>query len=153
MNLPAILCDKCSYWHLGGEACPHCALAPRAIAVEPPVVQPPVDNSAERKTAPIGSGVLDYFPAALWEVAKISYWGNEKHNPGEPLHDARGKSTDDVDCLLRHLAERGTWDTIITKDGRTAKVRHSAAVAWRALRLLQRECEAEGAPIARGAKP
>jgi hypothetical protein len=29
---------------------------------------------------------LDYFPDALAAVAQISYQGNQKHNPGEPLH-------------------------------------------------------------------
>ena len=111
----------------------------------------PADDSAERKTAPVATGCVDYFPDALWAVAELSYWGNEKHNPGEPVHDARGKSQDDADCLLRHFTQRGTWDTLTLKDGRIVRVRHSAAVAWRALRILQKECEADGAPLARGA--
>ncbi len=110
------------------------------------------DDSAERKAAPLASGCFDYFPDALWEVARLSYFGNEKHNPGEPLHDARGKSADDADCLLRHFKDRGKWDTYELADGRTVKVRHSAAVAWRALRILQKECEADGAPLAPGAR-
>ena len=110
-----------------------------------------VDDSAERKTAPVATGCVDYFPDALWAVAELSYWGTEKHHPGEPVHDARGKSQDDADCLLRHFTQRGTWDTLTLKDGRTVRVRHSAAVAWRALRILQKECEAAGAPLARGA--
>jgi hypothetical protein len=88
--------------------------------------------------------VLDYFPAALAEVAKVSFHGNQQHNPGEPLHWARGKSTDQADTIVRHYLERGKIDT----DG----MRHSAKLAWRALALLQLELEAEGAPIARGAK-
>lgn len=109
------------------------------------------DDSKLRKEAPIASGVFDYFPDALWEVARCSWAGNEKHNPGEHLHDARGKSKDDADCLMRHFKDRGKWDEIITKDGRRIPVRHSAAVAWRALRILQKECEADGAPLAPGA--
>lgn len=101
-------------------------------------------DAAERKGIPIASGVLDYFPAALAEVAKLSKAGNDQHNPGQPLHWARGKSNDHADTLVRHLLERGTRDT----DG----MRHSAKLAWRALALLQMELEAEGAPIARGAK-
>ena len=88
--------------------------------------------------------MLDYFTSALIEVAKVSFEGNKQHNPGEPLHWARGKSTDQADTLLRHFVERGTLDT----DG----VRHSAKMAWRALALLQLELEAAGAPLARGAK-
>lgn len=99
----------------------------------------------ERKGIPITSGVLDYFPAALAEVAKVSKAGNDQHNPGQPLHWARGKSTDQADTLVRHLMERGTVDT----DG----MRHSAKLAWRALALLQIELEEAGeAPVARGAR-
>jgi hypothetical protein len=103
----------------------------------------PVEAS-ERKKIPIATGVLDYFPAALAEIAKISYRGNEQHNPGEPLHWARNKSTDQDDTIIRHFLERGKLDS----DG----MRHSAKLAWRVLALLQLELEAEGAPLARGAK-
>lgn len=101
-------------------------------------------DSAARKTIPIATGVLDYFPAALAAIAELSRIGNDKHNPGEPLHWARGKSSDHADCIMRHLAERGTVDT----DG----LSHSVKVAWRALALLQEELEAKGAPLARGAR-
>lgn len=101
-------------------------------------------DAASRKAIPIGSGCLDYFPSALIEVAKVSKAGNDQHNPGEPLHWARGKSTDHSDTIIRHWMERGKLDV----DGQ----RHSAKLAWRALALLQMELEAEGAPMARGAK-
>jgi hypothetical protein len=90
-------------------------------------------NPNKRKEMPICSGVLDYFPLALAEVAKASKAGNDQHNPGQPLFWNRDKSTDHADCLLRHLVERGTTDT----DG----VPHSAKVAWRALAILQLEME------------
>ena len=103
-------------------------------------------DSAGRKAVPLASGVLDYFPAALVEVARVSKAGNDKHNPGEPLHHARSKSTDHADSLLRHLVDRGKVDE---ETGQ----RHSAEVAWRALALLQQELEDEGlAPLARGAR-
>lgn len=103
----------------------------------------PTDAKA-RKAIPIATGVIDYFPAAIAEIAKLSKVGNDQHNPGEPLHWARGKSTDHPDTLMRHFLERGTFDT----DG----VRHSVKMAWRALALLQMELEADGAPVARGAR-
>lgn len=103
----------------------------------------PTDPAA-RKDIPIGSGVLDYFPAALAEIAKVSKAGNDQHNPGEPLHWAREKSTDQFDTIVRHLMERGTID----KDGQ----RHTAKAAWRVLALLQLELEEAGAPMARGAR-
>lgn len=94
-----------------------------------------VSDTKERKTYPITSGVLDYFPDAIMEVAHVSFVGNEQHNPGTPLHWDRTKSQDEADALSRHLLQRGTIDT----DG----VRHSAKMAWRALALLQKEIEQE----------
>ena len=88
-----------------------------------------------RKAAPITTGVLDYFPMALAEVARVSKAGNDQHNPGEPLHWARGKSSDHADCIARHLIERGRVDV----DGQL----HTAKLAWRVLALLQEELEAE----------
>lgn len=101
-------------------------------------------DAAARKALPLFSGVLAYFPAALAEVARLSAKGNDQHNPGAALHWDRAKSGDEADALVRHLLEHGTVDT----DG----IRHSAKVAWRALALLQKELEAEGAPLARGAR-
>lgn len=90
-------------------------------------------NPELRKALPICTGVLDYFPDAIAAVAECSKIGNDQHNPGQPLHWAREKSTDHADCLVRHLMERGTRDL----DG----IRHTAKVAWRALALLQLEIE------------
>lgn len=92
-----------------------------------------VTNPKERKGLPITTGVLDYFPDAIAAVAEVSRIGNDQHNPGQPLHWAKEKSTDHADCITRHLLDRGMFDT----DG----VRHSAKVAWRALALLQTEIE------------
>lgn len=105
----------------------------------------PVD-AAMRKALPLCTGVFDYFPLALLAVAEISRAGNDQHNPGQPLHWARGKSGDESDAMLRHLMDRGKIDS----DG----LRHSAKMAWRALALLQKELEqAQGLPISRGSKP
>ncbi len=100
------------------------------------------DTSENRKRYPIARGLLDYFPDACAAVAEVSFLGNEKHNPGEPMHWARGKSMDHADCISRHLVERGGFDTI-TIGGVDYKVRHSAALAWRGFALLQEELEAE----------
>jgi len=98
-----------------------------------------------RKATPIFSGVLRYFPDALAEVAALSHAGNEKHNPGEPLHWARSKSTDQLDCVMRHLMEAGTVDT----DG----FYHDVKVAWRALANLQELLErVRGLPISPGSR-
>ena len=109
-------------------------------------------DSAHRKRFPLTTGLLDYFPDACAGVAEVSYLGNAKHNPGEPMHHARGKSMDHADCILRHLSERGGFDIIVV-DGVEHKVRHSAAMAWRAMALCQEEIEQEmGLPLPRGAK-
>lgn len=93
------------------------------------------DDSAARKTYPMYSGLLQYFPAALAAVANHSHRGNAKHNPGQPLHHDRAKSDDEPDALVRHLME-GDY----------------VGCAWRALSLLQKDCEAKGAPIAPAAR-
>lgn len=95
----------------------------------------PMNEAQQRKSRPIATGVLDYFPDALLAVAETSKVGNDQHNPGQPLHWSKDKSSDHADALLRHLIDRGTRDS----DG----IRHSAKVAWRALALLQVEIEAE----------
>lgn len=93
------------------------------------------EDPAIRKATPITTGVLDYFPRALAAVAQCSKAGNDQHNPGQPLHWAREKSTDHADCIARHLIDRHTVDT----DG----IRHAAKLAWRALALLETILEAE----------
>ncbi len=107
---------------------------PRAKSPQNVLRELPQDREA-RKVTPIATGVLDYFPLALAAVARVSKAGNDQHNPGEPLHWNRGKSSDHADCIIRHLLERGLIDT----DG----MRHSAKTAWRALALLQEELENE----------
>lgn len=103
-------------------------------------------DAAARKQAPMAEGLLWYFPDALAAVAAVSKRGNDQHNPGQPMHHARGKSTDHADCILRHLAHAGQRDA----DG----VRETAKVAWRALALLQEEIEGDyGLPLPRNAWP
>ena len=93
------------------------------------------DIAAERKATPVYSGVIKYFPDALQEVARVSYIGNEQHNPGQPLHWDRSKSQDELDALSRHLTDHATVD--MDGDG----CLHLAKVAWRALAALQKHLE------------
>lgn len=100
---------------------------------------------ATRKGTPMVTGVLDYFPDALAAVSRLSKKANDKHNPGEPMHWARGKSDDHVDCLARHLTDRGTIDEEVDE-------LHDVHVAWRALANLQLAEEKRlGLPAPRGA--
>lgn len=99
-------------------------------------------TSEQRKQLPLTTGVLDYFPLALLYVAKVSKTGNDKHNPGEPLDWARGKSTDQADTIGRHLLTR----KIKGSDG----ILHAGNLAWRALADLQLLIEDQ---IAKGENP
>jgi hypothetical protein len=92
-------------------------------------------NALTRKEYPIATGVMDYFPDAILEIAHVSYIGNRQHNLGAALYWDRSKSTDEADALMRHFKDRGKLDS----DG----IRHSAKMAWRALALLQKELEGE----------
>lgn len=101
-------------------------------------------DSAERKKIPIVGGVLNYFPDAIIAVARISQKGNDKHNPGQPLHWSRDKSTDHIECIARHLVDYDKLD----EDGEY----HIDHLIWRACALSQLMKEANGAPKAPGAK-
>ena len=114
-------------------------------------------DAAERKKYPIATGVLDYFPSALLEIAKVSYVGNQQHNPGQPLHWARGKSTDQADTTIRHFMERDEEAEDAAPNARRLQkdidgTYHLAKACWRLLAEFQLLLEAEGAPKARGAR-
>lgn len=96
-------------------------------------------EASNRKRVPIFSGVLMYFPDALAAVAEVSKIGNDQHNPGEPLHWAREKSTDQLDCAVRHIMDYGTGVKLDPLDGG----RHLAKAAWRVLAELQLSIEKE----------
>jgi hypothetical protein len=125
-------------------------------------------DSAARKRHPLYSGVLKYAPAALAGVAKISIDGNDKHNPGQPLHHSRGKSTDHPDCILRHAVDVADIEAAIIRvdEGlewsdnhptRAAQIEalltEASQLAWRALMWSQELHEKYGdAPLAPGAR-
>lgn len=116
-------------------------------------------DSNERKEFPLFRGVLKYFPAALAGVARISKIGNDKHNPGEELHHARGKSPDHADCVIRHLMD--TADLLAALDRSTKGdtlseqqliLNEVSQMVWRAMAYSQELHERFGAPMAPGAK-
>lgn len=84
--------------------------------------QPLPEDSAERKTYPMYSGLVAYFPHALAAVSNLSYRGNLQHHPDKPLHWDMDKSTDELDALMRHIVDED-W----------------VHVAWRALANLERK--------------
>ena len=94
------------------------------------------NDAKERKLLPIATGVLDYFPLALAEVARVSKAGNDQHNGlNTPLHWDRSKSTDESDALIRHFLERDALDT----DG----TYHAAKMVWRGLAYLEKLLESK----------
>lgn len=109
-------------------------------------------SSVHRKHHPMCTGLLDYFPDALAMVSLVSWLGNEKHNPGEPVHHARGKSTDHADCVIRHMVSRDEME-VYEVGGEEIEVPHWAHAVWRALAYGQEWMEREaGCPLARGAR-
>ena len=103
------------------------------------------DDSKVREQYPLYDGLFAYFPAALLEISRWSKIGNDKHNPGEPLHWSREKSTDHENKILRHLLDARQVD----EHGFV----EATALAWRALALLQTILEEEqGRPSGANAK-
>lgn len=130
----------------GRFRCPMCrtdAIFGTGTSPSEPVL--PID-SEERKEIPLFSGVLNYFPLALAAVARVSKRGNDKHNPGQPIHWAREKSTDHCDCIARHLIDVETVNA-------AGEYEDAAALAWRALAQLQvLEEKRLGKPPSRGSR-
>lgn len=94
-------------------------------------------TDAERKAVPLAS-LLDYFPDALIEAARVIADGQRQH--GTQGWD-RSKSNDHRNSLIRHLVQWGEKD----KDGRP----HTAKVVIRSLMALQIDLEQERAEKAR----
>lgn len=115
-------------------------------------------DSAERKRVPLNEGLLKYFPAALAGVAEHSQKGNDKHNPGQPLHHARGKSGDHADCILRHVMDLNDLLAELDRDPVRGRANvgtiksEASSLAWRALALSQELHERFEAPLAPGAR-
>ena len=99
---------------------------------EPKLFQPikpfklPVDAQT-RKTIPVYTGFVKYFPRAIAEVSRISLIGGIQHGQTpETLHWDRPKSGDELDAMMRHIIDED-W----------------AQVAWRAMAHLEKYLERE----------
>lgn len=95
-------------------------------------------TAEERKGIPVYSGFIKYFPRAIKAVARLSKIANDQHNPGEPLHWAKEKSTDELDALMRHMI-----DDVLGEETDTDGVTHLTKLAWRGMANLERKLEAE----------
>jgi len=159
-------CDNCYKFNVVGLKIPeqkkeiinevlveHAPLLEKLSEVKKTMTLP--TDSDERKNYPILSGCIKYFPAALAGVAKVSKAGNDKHNPGQALHHARGKSTDHADCIVRHLIDVQDLiarRTVFTLEEEKQILTEVSSLAWRALAYSQELHEQFGAPLAPGAK-
>jgi len=104
----------------------------------------PVDSNF-RKEIPLASGCYEYFPAALVALAAWSKVANEKHNPGEPMHHARGKSADHADCIARHALDQADAERA---NDLIAQLEEATCKFWRAGADCQLIAEKLGAPLA-----
>lgn len=100
-------------------------------------------SDKERKALPIWTGFLMYFPDVPAAIAQVSRIGNDQHNPGEPLHWAREKSTDQMNTAIRHMMDHGRGNRF-DADGS----RHLAKAIWRLCAELQLDIERDEAPQA-----
>ena len=92
-----------------------------------------------RKTFPVHSGGMAYFPDAYAAVANCSYRGNEQHHAGKPLHWDREKSHDHLDAWCRHNIDD------IKASSREERLKEKAAKAWRSLADYQDYHDGRGA--------
>lgn len=84
-------------------------------------------DAKERKSIPIYTGFIRYFPDAIAAVAKVSLTGGIQHGQTpDTLHWDRSKSGDELDAMMRHVIDED-W----------------GQVAWRALANLQKQIEKE----------
>lgn len=98
-------------------------LAREFPAIERETVLP--TDAKERKSIPIYTGFINYFPLAIAAVARLSLRGGIQHGQTpETLHWDRAKSGDELDALMRHMID-GDWEQ----------------VAWRAMANLQKKEE------------
>lgn len=96
------------------------------------------DETEVRKDYPLFDGLFGYFPNALCEVARWSKHSNQQHNPGEPMHWAKDKSTDHKNKIMRHTLDAEQ----LNKDG----FYEAIGAAWRALALAEEILVASGKP-------
>lgn len=115
---------------------PHAFLVPLSMtpALELPKKVGLAGDSATRKAAPVYEGFVCYFPNAMANVARLSKFGNDKHNPGQPLHWSFNLSNDHGNCIVRHQAS----DPEAVDDSYDdPEILHATAIAWRAMAQLE----------------
>ncbi len=95
-------------------------------------------DPGERKGLPLWDYMFGYFPDTFLAEVAVAVAGNKQHNPGERLHWAREKSSDQLNTALRHQFDYGTGTK---KD--TDGCWHLAKAIWRLRAQLQLDIEAD----------
>jgi hypothetical protein len=98
----------------------------------------PTEDKTRKGEWPLWTFMFGYFPKAWLEVVRVAVVGNNQHNPGQKLHWAREKSTDQLNTALRHQFDYGMG---VRKD--TDGVYHLAKAIWRLMAQLQLDVEAD----------
>lgn len=93
-----------------------------------------------REEWPIYDYQYGYFPDAYLEEVRVSWIGNQQHNPGQKMHWAREKSKDHMNKAMRHIEDYARG---VQKD--TDGAYHLAKAIWRLKARLQLDIEEERA--------
>lgn len=121
-------------------------------------------NDKERKMLPVFSLITRYFPKALREVTRVAVANNVRYNPDKSPADinwARGKSTDQLGSLFRHIFEAAVDKAVFEESPPEVqaacgpgfeRVYVLAEAAWRALAALElqieeQECKVPFSPL------
>jgi hypothetical protein len=98
-------------------------------------------DDQQRKMIRAFQGFVQYFPDAIALVALLSKVANDQHNPGEAMHWAKDKSTEELDSLMNHLIDIGSKGELSQDaDG----VLDAIKVGWRGMANLQRLADKYG---------
>lgn len=116
-------------------------------------------DDKQRKNLPIFRLVSHYFPKALREVTRVAVANNVRYNPDRKPADinwARGKSTDQLGSLFRHMLEYETDGLVFEELPPEVQaacgegfehVYVLAEAAWRALAALELCIEEQEAKV------
>jgi hypothetical protein len=90
-----------------------------------------IGKKDDKNKPPVFEGVLEYFPLAILEIAKVSAMGAQKYDWGNWVHVQDGYKRY-TSALCRHLVGKGDLDF-----DDESNLLHAAHVAWNSLARLE----------------
>jgi hypothetical protein len=104
------------------------------------------DDKVRKADWPVYDYMFEYFPLAYLEEVKVAVVGNRQHNPGQKLHWAREKSTDQLNTAMRHIFDyaKAKKDGQVCPRDSTGKAVLAQSI-WRLKAALQLDAEQERA--------